>query len=215
MANQIAKTGAFPPVTVTYSENYRLSDGNVGKFISLIGAKKFYNPGIGFNLQSPNSGTVTTTLNQAVLVTAFDFPSGINALSLGISIDNPVNFNLTIKAYLNYTTQGINSGSGIVSIIIPSGLTTGNVSIESVINISQITNIQPVISDILNGSTSLNWVYGNTTANATVNLIVTQNTPVTGTFTNTLNIPDFNVTSINFYGGGRDTLILKGNKLTS
>ena len=53
------------------------------------------------------------------------------------------------------------------------------------------------------------------TANATVNLIVTQNTPVTGTFTNTLNIPDFNVTSINFYGGGRDTLILKGNKLTS
>ena len=102
-----------------------------------------------------------------------------------------------------------------MSIIIPSGLTTGHVSIESVINISQITNIQPVISDILNGSTSLNWVYGNTTANATVNLIVTQNTPVTGTFTNTLNIPDFNVTSINFYGGGRDTLILKGNKLTS
>lgn len=215
MATQIKKTGAFPAVSVIYEKTYTISDIVVGKFISLSGAKKFYNPGIGLTLQSPSSGTTTVTVPDTVTLTTFAFPSGPNSITIGASINDTFSFPLTVKAYLNYLINGSNGGTAIQTLVIAAGQSSINITISSFTPTNQITNITPVITNILNGTTTLDWDYGTTNATATINTTSTQTVPVAGAFTNTLNIPAFKISSINFYGADRDTLILKASKLTS
>lgn len=214
MANQIQKSGAFPAVSATYQNNYQISDVSVGKFISLTGAKKFYSPGIGLLLQSPNSGSTVVNGSQTFTVQAVGHPNSQSSLLLQINLNQVLSFNLTVTAYLNYLSNGLNGGTAIQTIPILSGQSTGSVVINAGGSLGTVTNISPVIVNILSGSTSLPYNYGNTNAIANVSIVTQQTVPTAGAFTNTLNIPDFNISSINFYGAGRDTLILVGNKLT-
>lgn len=63
MSSQIINSGLTPAFNdPTYKEFYRINDNNIGKYISMIGSKDFYNPGIGLSLSTPITGPTTTTL---------------------------------------------------------------------------------------------------------------------------------------------------------
>jgi len=62
---EIKKSGLIPKNdSLIYKENFRLSDDSVAKYISLDGYKKFYNPGIGLDLSSPNGSIASNKLYQ-------------------------------------------------------------------------------------------------------------------------------------------------------
>ncbi len=59
---EIRKSGLIPVSTGTYATNYNLGDDIVGKYISLNGIRKFYNPGTDLTLAAPNTDAVESSL---------------------------------------------------------------------------------------------------------------------------------------------------------
>lgn len=64
---EIEKKGIIPASNaVLYKDNLKISDDNIGKYISLSNYKKFHNIGIGLDLSSPNTNTTTISKNFIV-----------------------------------------------------------------------------------------------------------------------------------------------------
>lgn len=215
----IKKQGLIPKATgMVYETNYQISDDTIGKFISLNGARTFYSPGIAETLETPQTGTQTLTSATTVNVQALLEP-GNNQLTFVVYLDNKVNTNLTVNVYSNFTLiqggqTGTNGGTSPQAVQIPSGSTFGSVTIPFFSSLgTQITNIQTIIMSVSPQPTFVNNPNDNSRGSFTATVTYTVSVP--SQFSNPLNISDFNISTINFYGANRDTLILQGTKLTS
>jgi len=285
-------TGLIPTSSPNYAPDYTLGDTTIGKYISLNGARKFYNPGIGLTLSSPNSGATT---NVSTMITSSP-NSNVGLLMKSNSggdtafVGYPDSMTVTgdiIPGFINRTVQIVeysNSGGHLLdsssvhpdpSIRIMNILTPGqyvfkvngsgisqwtssknfNFDFGWYINISgQEVSVAPIkdavtthvggqadylaeVDWVISGYTSpiytlntgdylqfycksIGAIPGATGGFKITNLeldiqLTTTASPTQSTFSNSLNIADFKTSSINLYGGNRDTLVIQGTKLTN
>ena len=291
--SQIILQGLIPISTPSpnYAFNYTISDAGSGKFISLIGARKFYNPGIDLTLASPTSAATSTTLtmiNQSNNTTGsilMHSNSGGDSAFVGYpDSSNPtgdiipgfINRTTKIVEYSNSAPNLTNENSvhpdptiRLMNVLSPgqyqfkcngSGTTqwssTKNFNFSFVwcMNISGqeilLNPIMNVVTQHVGGQADYlgigNWSVNFTSTIFNLNvgdyiqlycksigavggatgsfnittlefdiILSSLQPPTQTTFSNPLGLTDFNTSSINFYGGGRDTLILQGTKLTN
>lgn len=290
---EIRKSGLIPSSTGTYATNYNLSDDLVGKYLSLSGARKFYNPGTDLSLSSPSSGATTNTISAISSSTPSHQGAVIKSNTNGDtafvgypdtswggdSIPGLVTRGYIYEDHSNSEGHLLNEDSvhpqagttKVINILTPGTYvfkcigsgdsewsTTQDFNFDFVwcLNVNGIElNMTPIlgqahaahvgggvgwlgklfwtIDNYVSPAFTLNTgdyvqmycksiaAYKQLSATYTVNNLAltveltTSAPPSQSTFTNPLNIADFKTNSINLYGGGRDTLVLQGTKLTN